>query len=162
MEGDQWEKYCQILLRLRYPDYQQVPSRFGGDYGIEGFTCSGLTFQCYCPEEDPGGIDLYNKQRDKITDDINKLIKNASAISSLGAGTIQEWHFLTPDFNHKQLLSHCRVKEAEVLSQNLKMVHSEFRIYIKTEDDYIPERQIYIGTGSIESSLLAKSLPRVI
>jgi hypothetical protein len=147
MEGDQWEKYCQILLRLRYQDYQQVPSQFGGDYGIEGFTRSGLTFQCYCPDEDPSGIDLYNKQRDKITRDINKLIKNASAISSLGAGIIQEWHFLTPDFNHNQLHSHCRVKEAEVLSQNLKMVHSEFRIYIKTDDDYIPERQIYIGTG---------------
>jgi hypothetical protein len=148
MEGDQWEKYCQSLLRLRYrDDYQQVPARFGGDFGIEGFTCSGLTFQCYCPDEDPSGIDLYEKQRNKITKDIKKLIKNASVISSLGAGTIHEWHFLTPDFNHRRLLSHCREKESEVRHRDLKTVNSEFRIYIKTEDDYIPERQMYIGTG---------------
>jgi hypothetical protein len=147
MEGDEWEKYCQKLLRMRYTDYQQVPARFGGDYGIEGFTYSGITFQCYCPDEDPSGIDLYNKQRDKITRDIKKLVKNAPAISSLGAGTIQEWHFLTPVFNHHQLLSHCRLKESEVRSKSLTTVHNEFKIYIKTEDDYIPERQVYIGTG---------------
>ncbi len=148
MEGDQWEEYCQSLLRLRYrDDYQQVPARFHGDFGIEGFTCSGLTFQCYCPDEDPCGIDLYNKQRDKITSDVKKLIKNSATISSLGAGIIQEWHFLTPYFNHHKLLSHCRLKESEVLSEKLEKVHREFRIYIKTEDDYIPERQMYIGTS---------------
>jgi hypothetical protein len=148
MEGDQWEKYCQSLLRLRYrDDYQQVPARFGGDFGIEGFTCSGLIFQCYCPDEDPSGIDLYIKQRDKITKDINKLIKNASAISNLGAGIIHEWHFLTPDFNNHQLVSHCRQKESEVRHKCLETVHTDFKICIKIEDDYIPERQIYIGTG---------------
>lgn len=147
MEGDQWERYCQILLRMRYPDYQQVPARFGGDYGIEGFTYSGLTFQCYCPDEDPSGIDLYKKQRNKITKDVNKLVKNAAKISNLGAGTIKEWHFLTPEFNNHNLLSHCRDKECLVKRMNLATIHNDFRISIKTEDDYIAERQVYIGTS---------------
>lgn len=147
MDGDMWEEYCQKILRLRYEDYQKVPAQFGGDYGIEGFTRSGIVFQCYCPDEDPSGRDLYKKQRDKITRDIKKLVKNASAISALGAGTIREWHFLTPDYNNRNLLSHCRSKESEVRSKSLETVHSGFTICIKTDDTYMLERQIYIGAG---------------
>ena len=150
MDGNMWEDYCQKLLRLHYDDYQEVPAQFGGDYGIEGFTRSGIVFQCYCPDEDPSGKDLYEKQRDKITTDIKKLVKNASAISALGAGSIMEWHFLTPCYNSRYLLSHCRSKESEVQSKSLETVHSEFTIYLKTEDDYIPERQICLGTGGLQ------------
>ncbi len=115
MDGNEWESYCQKLLHMHYKDYQEVPSRFGGDLGIEGFTCSGFTFQCYCPDEDPSGKDLYELQRDKITRDIAKLIRNASKITELGAGIIKEWHFLTPIYNSKDLLSHCRLKESDVI-----------------------------------------------
>ena len=149
MDGNSWEKYCQKLLRIRYQaDYQEVPAQFGGDLGIEGFTCSGLVFQCYCPDEDPCGKDLYEGQRVKITKDISKLIKNAAKISALGAGTIREWHFLTPQYNSRHLISHCRKKESEVQSKCLPNIHSNFRVFLKTEDDYLPERQIYLGTGS--------------
>lgn len=149
MARDTWEKYCQKLLRLRYEDYQEVPAQFGGDLGIEGYTRSGLVFQCYCPDEDPGGRDLYEKQRDKITGDIAKLIKNASEISSLGVGIIKEWHFLTPRYNSRHLLSHCRSKESEVRSRSLDTVHSEFTICLKDEDDYIPERNVLLTTGDL-------------
>lgn len=149
MDRDAWEKYCQKLLRLRYEDYQEVPAQFGGDLGIEGYTRSGLVFQCYCPDEDPSGRDLYEKQRDKITGDIAKLIKNASEISSLGVGLIKEWHFLTPRYNSRYLLSHCRSKESEVRSRSLDTVHSEFTICLKIEDDYIPERNVLLWTGGL-------------
>lgn len=147
MDGNMWEDYCQKLLRLRYDDYQEVPAQFGGDYGIEGFTRSGTVFQCYCPDDDPSGRDLYEKQRDKITKDIKKFVKNVIEISALGAGTIKEWHFLTPDYNNRDLLSHCRSKESEVQNKGIETVHSEFTIYLETEDDYIPERQTYLGTS---------------
>lgn len=149
MDGKAWETFCQKLLRLRYADYQEVPAQFGGDLGIEGFTCSGLVFQCYCPDEDPSGRDLYENQRDKITKDIRKLIKNAAKIAALGASTIKEWHFLTPRYNSRDLLSHCRSKESEVRSKGLPTIHSEFRVFLKTEDDFIPERQIFLGTGGL-------------
>lgn len=146
MDGNGWEEYCQVLLRAHYVDYQEVPAQFGGDYGIEGFTRSGIVFQCYCPPEDPSGIDLYEKQRDKITDDINKLIKNSSKISRLGAGIIKEWHFLTPRYNNKELVNHCRSKESEVHDKNLSTVSDNFIICIKTDQDFLPERQIFLGT----------------
>lgn len=149
MDGDAWEEYCQKLLRIRYQDYQEVPAQFGGDLGIEGFTRCGIVFQCYSPDEDPSGKDLYEDQRDKITKDIGKLIKNAKKISELGAGTIREWHFLTPRYNSRHLISHCRKKESEVKREGLPTIHNDFKVFLKTEDDYIPERQIYLGTDGL-------------
>jgi hypothetical protein len=148
MDGDQWEKWCQKLLRSKYEDYQEVPAQFGGDLGIEGFTRSGIVFQCYCPDENPAGKDLYDKQRDKITADIKKLIKNASQIQALGTGTIQGWHFLTPQFNSRHLHDHCREKEKRVRSANAVVFDPGFEIYIRTEDDYIPEREALLGIGA--------------
>ncbi len=148
MDGDQWEQWCQKLLRLKYNDYQEVPAQFGGDLGIEGFTRSGVVFQCYCPDENPSGKDLYEKQRNKISTDIKKLIKNASKIQALGAGMIREWHFLTPQFNSRHLHDHCRGKEAEVRDVGASAFEPHFKIYIRTEDDYIPERETVLGTGT--------------
>jgi hypothetical protein len=149
MDGNSWQAYCRKLLRIRYQDYQDVPAQFGGDLGIDGLTLSGLVFQCYCPEEDPTGIELYNYQRDKITKDIAKLIKNAGKISALGVGIIQEWHFLTPRYNNRDLLSHCRSKEREVIACNIPTIHADFKILLKTEEDYIPERQVLLGMAGI-------------
>lgn len=160
MDGNAWEEYCQRLLRIRYQDYQKVPARFGGDLGIEGFTPSGLVFQCYCPDEDPYGKELYDKQRDKITKDIGKLVKNADIILSLGAGVICEWHFLTPNYDNRNLLPHCRSKESLVRSKGLSAIHDDFKISLKIEDDYIPERQTYLGTGALRVQPLGEEPPR--
>lgn len=151
MDGNEWERYCQDLLRLRYrDDYQEVPAQYGGDLGIEGFTRSGLVFQCYCPDEDPSGDDLYEAQRNKITRDINKLTKNAAEISKLGAGKIKEWQFLSPRYNSRHLIEHCRTKEAEVLALNLPTIDRSFRIMLRTENDYIPERQIFLEAAGLK------------
>lgn len=149
MDGNAWEEYCQKLLRIRHQDYQKVPARFGGDLGVEGFTFSGLVFQCYCPDDNPFGKDLYEKQRAKITRDISKLIRHADKISALGAGVIKEWHFLTPDYDSRDLVAHCRSKESEVRIKGLPAIHCDFRIMLKTDDDYIPERQTYLGAGGL-------------
>ncbi|HIJ55017.1 MAG TPA: hypothetical protein HPQ03_02720 [Deltaproteobacteria bacterium] len=68
--GDAWEKYCQKLLKLKYNDYQEVPARYAGDLGVEGFTHTGIAFQCYCQDGEPISDELYEKQRDKVTKDI--------------------------------------------------------------------------------------------
>lgn len=35
----------------------------------------------------------------------------------------------------------------EVISKKLKTIHEGFTISLKTDDDFIPERQLYLGTG---------------
>lgn len=49
--GTTWENMFQIILKRKYMQagYQRVPAT-PGDFGIEGFTKDGLTFQCFCPE----------------------------------------------------------------------------------------------------------------
>jgi hypothetical protein len=148
MNGDAWEEYCQKLLRLKHPDYQEVPAQFGGDFGIEGFTRSGIVFQCYSPDEDLGGVELYEKQRDKMTRDIKKLIKNVREISKLGAGLIREWHFLTPQYNNRELVAHCRDKELTVRDRGLPQVDSGFLIFLRTEEDYLPQIRQLVGVGA--------------
>lgn len=148
-DGNSWEALCQKLLRQKYPDYQEVPAQFGGDLGIEGFTRSGLVFQCYCPDENLTGNDLYEKQRNKITLDINKLLRNLRDIAALGTGAIREWQFLTPVFNSRNLIAHCRTKEGEVLASASAHVAPSFTIFVRTEDDFIAERQIVLGTSGL-------------
>ena len=49
LDGDLWEKLCNSCYRIRYQEenYTQVPSVQGGDAGIEGFTQTGIVYQCY-------------------------------------------------------------------------------------------------------------------
>ena len=148
VDGREWEAYCQQLFRLKHREtYQEVPAKYGGDFGVEGFTTDGLLFQCYCPDDEPSGRDLYEDQRDKITKDIGKLIKNYEKIVKLGSGPIQQWNFVTPKYDSKDLLFHCRKKEQEVQNLNKPEFNSDFSIRILVEDDFIPERENLIATG---------------
>ena len=76
-DGDSWEAFCQKCLKIRHikEGYIPMPAHFNGDLGIEGFTREGIVYQCYCPDENYGPKDLYEHQRDKIRDDLKKLIK---------------------------------------------------------------------------------------
>jgi len=150
MEREQWEKYCHALLSIRHPSsFQPVPSRFGGDLGIDGFTLDGTLFQCYCPDGNSTGRDLYEKQRDKITRDIRKLNRNMTRIAGLVPSLLTEWHFVTPKYENKDLIQHCRKKEEEVRTKAHPAISDGFRILLQREDDFIPERQIYIGSSAL-------------
>jgi len=151
-DGNGWEQYCHRLLPLKYDNYQKVPSKFGGDLGIEGFVISDqFVFQCYCPDGNPTSNDLYTKQRDKITTDIRKLLNNGiELVKIIGHIEIKEWHFLTPNYSSKELLAHCRKKELEVREVSKNHIDSEFRIYIKTEDDFLVERGLLVGSGQAQ------------
>lgn len=143
--GDGWEEYCQKLLKIKYDSvgYHEVPARFGGDLGIEGYTRSGLVFQCYAPDGNPPAKELYESQRKKITKDISKLLKNGSDLLKVMGGVIVEkWHFLTPSYDHRGLLPHCHKKETEVHKAKKKHISQRFVIEIKTEDHFIKERNV--------------------
>ena len=159
VDGDLWEEYCQKVFRLRYKDngYQEVPAKYGGDLGIEGFTKDGIVFQCYCPDGVPSSDELYTNQRDKITRDISKLVKNGKdLIKLMGDTKIKEWHFVTPLYENKELLSHCQKKVKEVLEKNCDHISSTFSILVKTDDDYIEERGIIVGVGIYSISISHK------
>lgn len=86
MTGNAWETLCVQCYRLRYQsdDYTAIPAVQGGDAGIEGFTNKGIVHQCYCPERPYSDNELYTHQREKLTTDIEKLMKNANRLRALG------------------------------------------------------------------------------
>ncbi len=139
-DPDSWEEKCQVAFKAAYKkeNYQKMPDA-NGDLGIEGFTLkTGKVFQCYCPENNIRGQDLYKALRGKITSDIGKLSKNCSKLKKiLGQTKISEWYLVTPKNADKNIFSHCRKKEKEILEKNLDIIDHDFKIIIHEIEDYI-------------------------
>ena len=153
LSGQDWEDICNKLFHSRYQDnYQEVPARYGGDYGIEGFTFDGDLFQCYSPkDEEFSSNSLYGLQRDKITKDIGKLIKNIHEIRKLNNNTtIQNWYFVTPAYDSKNLVEHCRKKEKEVQGAISQYVTNDFKIILQIETSYIVEIGKLLNTNILK------------
>jgi hypothetical protein len=140
--GKTWENLCQLIFKRKYEHigYQPMPAS-PGDFGLEGFTLrSGLGFQCYCPDKHYVSTELYEKQRDKITEDVGKLRKYAPQIlERIGSVKIRDWHFVTPEFERNALLAHARTKEKEVQQWNLSILEPDFIIHLRDADFYLTE-----------------------
>lgn len=160
VNGTEWDELCKKLLTVLYREqnFTPVPSKFGGDFGIEGFTNTGILFQCYCPEESEIDSSLYEHQRNKITTDIGKLIKNIVEIQKLmGTGNlIMQWHFLTPYFDNKALIAHIRIQEERVKKELGAQVSNKFEICIKDDHSFISVASFFINSGSIKASLTSE------
>lgn len=141
LDGDSWERICQDCYRIRYQNehYTEIPAVQGGDAGIEGFTLTGVVNQCYCPEREYTENELHEHLRDKMTDDIAKLIsmdakKNyKQRLKNIGVPLIKEWHFVIPYYKDARILQHAHNKQIEVL--NKKKEYPDFFDYI--DDNFV-------------------------
>lgn len=130
--GDSWEDFCQICFKKKYESegYQEMPA-WQGDLGIEGFTRTGILFQCYCPDEEYAPDDLYDKQRDKITNDLKKLIAYQKELKSyLKTIKVKQWIFVTPGYKKKDIVRHCQEKAEEYKKLNLSILDPSFDVLI--------------------------------
>jgi len=97
----EWEKHVQRLLKKRYGNppgtYQEVPDTVRGDCGIEGFAQDGAAYQCYAAQQWLSPDDLLNKQKNKISTDIAKLIRNEDELCDIfGHVKIGQWNLVVP------------------------------------------------------------------
>jgi len=140
--GSTWEGLCQQVFKRKYgtEGYQQVQAS-PGDFGIEGFTVNtGWAFQCYCPEKHYERSELYDKIRNKITQDLAKLNTYQTDLAArLGSTTICRWVFVTPEVDKNAILVHARKKEQEVLSLGLPFIAHDFKVLIYDGDHFIVE-----------------------
>lgn len=140
--GSTWEGLCQQVFKRKYlaECYLQMPAS-PGDYGIEGYTAStGWAFQCYCPEKHYARTELYDKQRDKITEDLGKLKSYQKELKArLGSTKICRWFFVTPEIDRNALLEHAKSKEAEVRGWKLPILTEDFTVLLHDGDHYIVE-----------------------
>jgi len=161
----QWEELCDNCYRLRYQadNYQKIPSSYLGDGGIEGYTKKGVVYQSYYPDKEYSDDDLYEHQRDKVTEDIGKLLndKHMKALQGVGVEIIKEWHFVIPEYRDKRILEHLAKKKQEVLK--IKKTNPDKYIYIddsfdtaiKIAEDFKEEisKTILFDTGKIKINI---------
>lgn len=154
IDGHVWEDLCTKCYRMRYQNegFHPVPAAYRGDHGIEGYTHTGIVYQCYFPEKEYSDDELYNSQRRKMTKDINKLLENGEKLKTIGIENIKEWHFVVPTYKDRRILEHRTTKQKEVREKkkknNLDYIDENFCIFIKTEDDFFEELNKVINVGN--------------
>ena len=146
LDGDAWEDLCQSCYRIKYQEqhYTEIPATQGGDAGIEGFTRTGIVNQCYYPEREYSDDELYNHQRDKMTADIGKLLKDKykKRLNEMGVPLIHEWHFVIPFYKDSRIIQHAETKRKEVLKckkdnpSQYDYIADDFIIVIKQAEDF--------------------------
>jgi hypothetical protein len=161
--GNSWEDLCDKCYRMRYQDknYQKIPSVPNGDCGIEGYTSTGIAYQCYFPEKVYDDEMLYEHLRDKMTKDVTKLLDllNAARLKSFGVKVINEWHFVIPEYKDNRILAHAENKKKEVLATKAKKteaydyISDEFIIVIKIAEDFNLELTNIIRNSLIDVKL---------
>lgn len=141
--GEEWQIYCQELFAQRHgAEYQAVPDTVRGDWGIEGFTSDGTTYQCYAPEEPLTSAQLYEKHRDKLTADLSKLCTNAREIAALiEPNKVRCWVLVVPRVEDKAILKHAARKAKEVRARNIDGISDEFLVRVLTAEAFPAERR---------------------
>ncbi|WP_053070494.1 hypothetical protein [Alkalihalobacillus pseudalcaliphilus] len=142
--GDSWEEHCQIILKMKYENegYQEMTAHTNGDLGIEGFTRSGIVFQCYCPDNEYETKVYYNHQRDKVTKDLKKLKTYKKQLLNYFRNIkIKKWIFLTPKIPNKDLIAHCHSKAIELREDDSmkELLDVEFDVLAHDENFYVTE-----------------------
>jgi hypothetical protein len=144
VEGIAWEVRVKRWLKLRYPngDFVELPAGHGGDRGIEGYSIDGNVYQCYGPRE---GLDigpLYEKQRDKLTEDIGKFVRNHEQLSKIFPDSfkVRKYCFTVPKHESAELVRHANSQSKRVFDAGLTYVAPDFRVVILHLEDFLPER----------------------
>lgn len=138
--GHDWEKLCVKCLHDKFRDehFTPVTARTQGDWGIEGFTRTGIIFQCYNPDyENSSSADIYSHQKNKIKRDLEKIEKNQEALKELLIDTkVKEWVFLTEEITNKNLLLDISKLTREYRLKNLDILDENFIVSVQ-EKSYI-------------------------
>jgi hypothetical protein len=161
-DPNDWESYIKLLLRVHYGPGQfvEVPAKHGGDFGIEGFSRDGCAYQCYAAQEPLSTEDLYTKQRDKITTDLNKFVKNrVQLILLLTTTIISRWILIVPRFESASIVQHCGKKAQEIRAANLPYVAVDFQVAVDTDDLFAIERAMLLKNGLTQISLPLTQVP---
>lgn len=141
--GNAWEANVVRWLHLKHPnDFQPVPATDGGDGGIEGYCISERTvYQCYSPLENLDTKSLYEKQRDKLTEDVGKFINNTARLKRiLPAGfKVRRYDFVVREMRSSEIVSHANAQAERVRASKLPHVDADFAIMVRDEKYFQPQ-----------------------
>lgn len=153
----EWEEHCRTLLRLRYGvDFVPVPDKTGGDGGLDGVVRrKAVAWQFYAPEGEPLAPGTrYRRQRDKITADLQKLVKYKDRLQEILGNTIlRDWVLLTPVHESADLIPHCNGKTKEARGWNLVFLSHDFNVSVQDLSDFRAEHAMSQESGLLPASL---------
>ncbi len=165
-DGPSWERLCQQVFKKKFAadGYQHIPAT-PGDFGLEGFTkTTGCGFQCYCPDKLYPDKQLYEKQRDKVTEDLAKLRKYEQDLKALlGPTKLRRWYLVTPTIVKNELVKHARAKEADVRAWNLSILDHDFEVIVQDADHYVTEiQELLLASGkALDFGGIPTTLPQL-
>src|SRR3954447_21997071 len=109
--GGEWEEFCrQALARRHGANWQKIPSKNRGDWGLEGFVRgAGIVVQCYA-DDSISNADRTRHRKGKLTTDVPKLRKNSDALRERLSMVVHHYEFYVPSFDDKDLLEHADKK----------------------------------------------------
>ncbi|UKV15334.1 hypothetical protein L6172_03290 [Thalassospiraceae bacterium SW-3-3] len=145
--GHQWEEYALHRLREKHAadgptEFVSVPATHKGDLGIDAFTRStGIVYQFYAAENYSNARDLYERQSQKITTDLAKLLNPSKAQevqALLGPDIeIKKWILVVPQHRSRLLIQHCNKKAGELTSEENRpsFISNRLVVHVWTEAD---------------------------
>jgi hypothetical protein len=140
LEGDDWERFCVEALEDKYdPRFQQVPARFRGDYGIDGFVAGETLFQCYGDESGSSASERSKAQRRKLRDDIPKLRSHAAAIGQLVGTGVKAYVLLVSVLQDKAVVEAARNATEPLRKYRLDYLDPEVEVLVK-DHTYLKEQ----------------------
>lgn len=137
MPGGEWQDLCLDVLRIHHDvDLVEVPDTDQGDAGLEAYTMNGVAYQSYSPIEPLTVKARYEKQRQKMTDDVTKFINNETKLKAMfGDLKIRRWTLLVPRWESKELVAHAQVQTKRLADANLPYVAADIGVLIRTIPD---------------------------
>lgn len=166
-ESYEWEEHCRTLLRLRYGvDFVPVPDKTGGDGGLDGFVRrEAVAWQFYAPEGEPlTPSKRYGRQRDKITTDLQKMVKYKDRVKNiLGDVILRDWVLLTPTHESADLIPHCNGKSKDARGWGLSFLSPDLNVSVQDLTDFRAEHLMSQDSGLLPAGLRAPfELPELI
>lgn len=132
--GEEWENICEICLQEKFKDenFNTVPATTQGDWGLDGYTRTGIIFQCYNPKERTTNHDLHKKLQNKINTDLKKIEEYQKDIKILMDGVkIKKWILLTYRIPNKAIHIYAKRKEDEYRNKQLEILDEDFIVSVQ-------------------------------
>jgi hypothetical protein len=139
-DPNEWEQHVYGLLQDRHGplNVHKVPARHKGDHGLDYYSLEDqVAYQCYAVQEPCEVAARADKQKAKITTDLNKFCTKKAELSGMfGSVQMARWVLVVPLHDSSQLNAHSTAKTAEVKSFELAYVAPNFQVMVQDLESF--------------------------
>jgi len=142
-DPNEWELHVYGLLQDRHGplNVHKIPARHKGDRGLDYYSLGDhVVYQCYAVQEPCEVADRAEKQKAKMTTDINKFCTNKRELQAIFGGVqMGRWVLVVPLHDSAEVNAHATRKTTSVRSLGLPYVTSDFEVMIQDLDSFDAE-----------------------